>query len=89
MKALLRGASVEFDGTAEEYARLDAITPCGACGRCPTAEGHDGCLGTLPSVEYACCGHGTDNSYILFANGVEVRGFRVEAPRRDLPPRGE
>lgn len=79
MKAVLRGTKVEFDGTPEGYARAVAVTTCGNCGRTPTAEGHDGCFGTLPGVYAACCGHGTNNSYIAFANGVVVRGFLVES----------
>lgn len=31
---------------------------CGHCGLPDTPEGHDACLGTLPSVANACCGHG-------------------------------
>ena len=34
--------------------------PCGHCGRVQTEEGHDGCLGTLPGVKNACCGHGIE-----------------------------
>lgn len=32
--------------------------PCGYCGLDFTKEGHDGCLGELPNVMNACCGHG-------------------------------
>lgn len=77
--ALLRGTRVKFDGTPEEYCRLDAITKCGDCGKKPTKEGHDGCLGLLPGVAFACCGHGDpERSYIAFTNGVVVRGFEVD-----------
>lgn len=31
---------------------------CGHCGKANTPEGHDACLGTLPGVVNACCGHG-------------------------------
>ena len=31
---------------------------CGYCGKSNTTEGHDGCLGILPNVMNACCGHG-------------------------------
>ncbi len=35
---------------------------CIDCGKLPTKEGHDGCIGTLPhkDVMNACCGHGND-----------------------------
>ena len=36
--------------------------PCVRCGRMPMAEGHDACLGTLPGVKHACCGHGVEES---------------------------
>jgi hypothetical protein len=32
--------------------------PCAKCKAYPTKEGHDACLGTLPFVWNACCGHG-------------------------------
>lgn len=53
--------------------------PCGRCGRKMTEREHDACLGDLPGVVNACCGHGDrEESYICFENGVTVRGFRVE-----------
>lgn len=36
----------------------DPNRDCGHCGLPNTKEGHDGCLGTLPGVANACCGHG-------------------------------
>ena len=49
---------------------------CGECGKGPSAEGHDGCLGTLPGpIMNACCGHGcVDAAYIQFENGQRVAG---------------
>ncbi len=41
--------------------------PCGHCGMHFTDEGHDGCLGELPGVMNACCGHGeTRCAYVQF-----------------------
>lgn len=48
--------------------------PCPKCGRLPTEEGHDGCLGSLPGVAFACCGHGVKKGYIKFKNGTVVKG---------------
>lgn len=43
------------------------IRDCGYCGLSDAKEGHDGCLGTLPNVMNACCGHGIeDDAYIQF-----------------------
>ena len=47
----------------------DNIKPCVRCGRMPTTDGHDACLGTIPGIRNACCGHGLDDPYIQFENG--------------------
>lgn len=36
----------------------DGERACGHCNKHRTVEGHDACLGTLPDVMNACCGHG-------------------------------
>jgi len=33
----------------------------------------DPCLGCLPGVAFACCGHGDREMYIAFENGVTIR----------------
>ena len=49
--------------------------PCGHCGRPETAEGHDGCLGILPGVANACCGHGAESeAYVQYADGTSLSG---------------
>lgn len=53
--------------------------PCIKCGKMPTSDGHDACLGTLPGVIAACCGHGVKEGYILFENGISLSGnFKIE-----------
>lgn len=49
----------------------DPDRACGHCGEPNTPEGHDACLGTLPSVANACCGHGSPGeAYVqLSTNG--------------------
>lgn len=57
--------------------------PCLHCGRkFPLGEGEvDACLGVLPGVDNACCGHGIRAaSYIRFENGMTVQGFLVNQP---------
>lgn len=39
-------------------------------------EFHDHCLGKLPGVISACCGHGGEG-YILFENGTKIRFSNV------------
>jgi hypothetical protein len=52
------------------------VRPCVACGL--VFEGHDPCLGTLPGVSNACCGHGVPSeAYIQFENGVTIHGFQT------------
>lgn len=50
---------------------------CPHCGKSVTKEGHDGCLGTLPNVKYACCGHYSKNGrpYAVFKDSDEVINF--------------
>ena len=53
--------------------------PCKRCGKPPNKGGEDACLGHLPGVRFACCGHGEQEGYIMFTNGVTIRGnFKVE-----------
>jgi hypothetical protein len=53
--------------------------PCKRCGHLPSKKGHDWCLRNLPGVKFACCGHGEQDGYIMFTNGLTIRGpFTVE-----------
>ena len=48
--------------------------PCGFCGKANTPDGHDGCIGHLPGVMNACCGHGEPSAaYIQFADGAIIQ----------------
>lgn len=49
---------------------------CNDCGQTVTRGQPDPCLGHLPGVRFACCGHGEDHGYIAFENGVVVRPHR-------------
>ena len=67
------------------------LRPCGRCGEAmpseEVADSADACLGLLPGVDNACCGHGTrSESYIQFANGVIVRWFVVDSPADPAGP---
>jgi len=85
-----RGHPTVWDEAAErwryadtgEFADFDAgVRPCKNCGL--TFQGSnvgdpDPCLGNLPGVDNACCGHGVrENSYVRFTNGVVLTGFVV------------
>jgi hypothetical protein len=79
-----RGHGYYYDGEDIEFYidnKEDTSTerPCVRCGKMPTKEGHDACLGNLPGVIAACCGHGVDEGYIAFKNGITIRGnFNID-----------
>ncbi len=54
---------------------------CGHCENEETKEGHDACLGTLPGIMNACCGHGVEgDAYVQYPSGDCMRGIEaVEA----------
>lgn len=43
----------------------DHDRPCIRCGKLPTPEGYDACLGFVFGVVSACCGHGVAEPYTL------------------------
>jgi len=67
-----------FTDTDEPVASTWKQRNCGHCNKPNTPEGHDACLGKLPGVMNACCGHGeSSEAYVQFTNGVMIRGFKV------------
>jgi len=79
-------ADIQYEGDmiySENYSFIlelyDEIIkqPCKLCGKTRTPEGFDACLGYLPGVKYACCGHGKEGC-ITFENGTRIYGhFRT------------
>lgn len=39
--------------------------PCARCGKMPTPEGYDACLGKIDGAVSACCGHGVEEPYMV------------------------
>lgn len=78
----LRGHEIYHDGKDWRYCDNHQKTvenwenrPCCACGKENTPEGHDGCLGTLPGVINACCGHGRiGEAYVQFEDKKIIEG---------------
>ena len=68
------------------------MTPvaCPSCGKSyRPGEEPDPCLGELPGVREACCGHGEHHkAYVMFENGVLFRGVR-RIERHDLTRAGK
>ncbi len=64
-----------YDDNGQSVVETWLERPCGHCGLNNTSEGHDGCLGILPGITNACCGHGDVNeAYIQFSNYECIRG---------------
>ena len=76
-KILLDENGYKFEDTGELVAETWEDRPCGHCNLYNTAEGHDGCLGTIPGALNACCGHGNaDEAYIQFPD-EDLRGEKA------------
>ncbi len=78
----LRGHQIYYDGEEWRFEDTNELTvdgyqrrPCARCKKPVTKEGHDPCLGTIPNVMNACCGHGDDTEgYIQHMDGSIIRG---------------
>ena len=85
LNSYLRGHKIELNGdkwvysdTKEPTAETWQNRPCGHCGQHNTTEGHDACLGVLPKVINACCGHGDVNeAYIMYEDHTIIRGEKA------------
>lgn len=44
---------------------LEAERLCTRCGKAPTTEGYDACLGHIQGATSACCGHGKEEGYVI------------------------
>lgn len=65
-------------------------SPCKRCGKDPDKNGHDYCLGTLPGVMNACCGHGEDKlAYLQYWDGSRVNGKDALAVIRELSEKNQ
>lgn len=57
-----RGHQIELRDDDWYYSDTDELAdhdrPCIRCGKEPTIEGYDACIGHVPNAKNACCGHG-------------------------------
>lgn len=72
VKSYSRGHEIYFDGHTWRYCDTDQPIneeerPCKRCGKMPTADGHDACLGYIQGAVSACCGHGVHDPYVVKA----------------------
>ena len=65
-----RGWPIRYIGETWRYEDTnkpdDDSRPCVRCGRMPTPEGYDACLGYVDGAIGACCGHGVDELYVMY-----------------------
>jgi len=65
-----RGHIIYYDGHEWRYKDnnnllINENRPCVRCGKYPTPEGYDACLGHINGIESACCGHGFEKQFLL------------------------
>lgn len=76
IKGHSRGWDIYYDGKDWRYADNDKIMddsrPCKRCGKMPTRDGYDACCGRVPGATSACCGHGAEEGYIVYASSAQV-----------------
>lgn len=59
-----------------EPVEINPNRPCGHCGKESTPEGYDGCIGHIPAVMNACCGHGRiKDMYVQFNDKRRIGGL--------------
>lgn len=67
-----RGHKIYYDGKDWRYIDNNEVVnnmrPCKRCGKIPTKEGYDACLGHIDGVISACCGHGVEPAYVIKEN---------------------
>ena len=78
-----RGHNIHYNNRKWLYVDGQAVEdnpnrPCGYCNLSNMPEGYDGCIGKIPNVTNACCGHGyISDAYIQFPNGTVLRKHDV------------
>jgi len=64
-----RGHLIEYADSqwvyADDKSPILVERPCARCNKLPTEEGYDACLGYIPNVASACCGHGVENPILM------------------------
>lgn len=71
-----RGHLVHWDGAIWRYddgTPATAERPCVECGVLAEPGAPDPCIGMLPGVSSACCGHGVEAPYVVREEAVMAR----------------
>lgn len=67
-----------------ESASIDR--PCIRCGRMPTAEGHDACVGEVTGAKSVCCGHGVTEPILIMDDVTPEDGERTRFDSDHINP---
>jgi len=51
---------------ADNKQSISIERPCIRCGKMPTKEGYDACLGYIKGIKSACCGHGIKQKILIY-----------------------
>ncbi|MDR2830700.1 MAG: hypothetical protein LBB45_06685 [Methanobrevibacter sp.] len=69
---LIRWPNGEEDIYTDTKEPVKDLRPCTRCGRLPTPEGYDSCIGYVEEAKYVCCGHGKEHGIIMLKNGRNI-----------------
>jgi hypothetical protein len=74
-----RGHRIIYNWKTKAWTYLDgsnllAERPCIRCGKKPTDEGYDNCIGNIEGAYSACCGHGVEDPYIYIVTQIGRKG---------------
>ena len=69
--AYITGHKTYYDGNNWRYCDNnvkieDEIRKCPRCGRFPTKEGYDACIGYVEGAKSVCCGHGVGKPILIY-----------------------
>ena len=64
LPSLSHSFTLDLTPTVDE-AGASVERPCVQCGQLAAPDGPDPCLGLLPDVKAACCGHGVEEPYVV------------------------
>ena len=79
-----RGHEIYFDSKVWRYSDDDTPLennerPCKRCGKLPTKEGHDYCLGEVHCIVSGCCGHGVKPPMLYLKPGYTLSTIKSRA----------
>lgn len=72
-RAYERGWPIEYSVCGWIYSdtrkQVTQMRSCRRCGKTPTKEGYDRCLGYIEGAVSACCGHGVELPMVVWEDG--------------------